>query len=251
MLRWVAGSILLKMGSSSSLMCLLLFCICSCSSHAHAAFAFAPSLHNNHFVEGNARRRFHSPSTSFAKLSSSSNNHNNEETEIFYDDFSGMSIGEVSSSSFVKEEEEEEELPDFDFDEDNDAQNQKEDLVSIPLPKTNAQDDLTGSTLREFSFGPDILLSNYAGSSGFDKVTDWQYYATDDYTGERTAVSPNPMDAVNQPARTRSSSGSVVRLFRGEAAGKLASKLRSRGLDSRVWIKVREEKVGLYLCDMK
>jgi len=187
-------------------------------------------------------------------------NGNNEDTEneIFYDDFSGQSIGEVgdgstsaSPSSFLADQAE---LPDFDDMDDPQNQQQDKELISIPLPKTNSQDDLTGATLREFSFGPDILLTNYAGSLGFDQVTDWQYFATDAYSGERTPVSPMPMDP-SQPARTRSSSGSVVRLFRGEIGGKLASKLRSRGLDSRVWVKeysgedainlARAEKKGL------
>ena len=111
---------------------------------------------------------------------------------------------------------EEEELPDFDdIDDDN---NPSSELISIPLPKTDTKEDLTGATGREFSFGPDIILSNYAGSLGFDQVTDWQYYATDPYSGERTEVSPWPMDP-DQPARTRSSSGSLVRLLRGEIGG--------------------------------
>ena len=60
----------------------------------------------------------------------------------------------------------------------------------------------------------------------------------------------------NQHARTRSSSGSVVWFFRGDlVGGTLGSKLRSRGLDTRVWIKeysgdealalARAEKMGL------
>ena len=69
------------------------------------------------------------------------------------------------------------------------------------------------------------------------QVTDWQYYKTEEYSGERTPISPQPMDPT-QPSRTRSSSGSVVRLFRGEIGGKLGGKMRSRGLDCRVWVKV-------------
>ena len=69
-------------------------------------------------------------------------------------------------------------------------------------------------------------------------MTDWQYYATDPYSGERTEVSPWPMDP-DQPARTRSSSGSLVRLLQGGDGGKLASKMRSRGLDPRILVKVR------------
>ena len=177
------------------------------------------------------------------------NKDNNE--EIFFDDFSGLSIGEVVNSHTPKLDDE---LPDFDFDEYDDKQEEKE-LISIPLPKAvTTTQDLTGSTLREFSFGPDVMLSSYAGSLGFDKVTDWQYYETDSYSGERKQVSPRPMDPT-QPSRTKSSSGSVVRLFRGEIGGKMGGKLRSRGLDCRVWIKeysgeealelARSEKMGL------
>ena len=90
--------------------------------------------------------------------------------------------------------------------------------------------------------GTDIVLSDYAGSAGFDRVPDWQYYIVDidkDSWEEqrRKPVSPRPMDP-NQPARTQSSSGSVVRLFHGKlVGGTLGSKLRSQGLDTRVRIK--------------
>ncbi len=117
----------------------------------------------------------------------------------------------------------------------------------IPLPKRDASSDLSGSANREFGLGTDVLLIDYAGSAGYDKVTDWQYYAVDvdeDDGSEkrRTPVGPRPMDP-SQPSRTRESGGpgGVVRLFRGElAGGTLGSRLRSRGLDARVWIKVRE-----------
>eukprot|EP00584_Thalassiosira_punctigera_P021713 CAMPEP_0172569156 /NCGR_PEP_ID=MMETSP1067-20121228/122429_1 /TAXON_ID=265564 ORGANISM="Thalassiosira punctigera, Strain Tpunct2005C2" /NCGR_SAMPLE_ID=MMETSP1067 /ASSEMBLY_ACC=CAM_ASM_000444 /LENGTH=527 /DNA_ID=CAMNT_0013360929 /DNA_START=396 /DNA_END=1975 /DNA_ORIENTATION=- len=154
----------------------------------------------------------------------------------------------------ILQREEVDELPDFDDDDADKKRLREEELISIPLPKANPIDDLTGATLREFSFGPDVLLSAYAGSLGFDKVTDWQYFATDPYSGERKEVSPMPMNP-NQPSRTRSSSGSVVRLFIGELGGKLASKMRSRGVDARVLIKefsgdeainlARAEKKGL------
>jgi len=157
-----------------------------------------------------------------------------EKEEIFFDDFSGVSIGEIANSDTPSTPKIDDELPDFDFDEYDDTQEEKE-LISIPLPKAvTTTQDLTGCTLREFSFGPDIMLSSYAGSLGFDKVTDWQYYETDTYSGERKQVSPR---RITQPSRTKSSSGSVVRLFRGEIGGKLGGKLRSRGLDCRVWIK--------------
>ncbi|KAL7529015.1 hypothetical protein ACHAWF_002806 [Thalassiosira exigua] len=159
--------------------------------------------------------------------------------EIFYDDFAGP-IGEAGAklevgASASAAEDEEEDLPDFD-DDDNDDLDGRGELISIPLPKSDAAEDLTGATEREFSFGPDLMLSDYAGSLGFDKVTDWQYYKTDVYSGERTPVSPSPLDP-DQPARTREGGGGVVRLFRGEVGGRLGGKLRSRGLDKRLWIK--------------
>ena len=140
--------------------------------------------------------------------------------------------------------ERDEELPDFDDGEEelkgtDDDPVQEKETIAIPLPKADASVDLVGSTSREFSFGPDVTISAFAGSLGFDKVTDWQYYSTDPNTGERNEVSPPPMDP-DRPGRTRSSSGGVVRLFLGEVTGKLGSKMRSRGIDARVIIKVRE-----------
>jgi hypothetical protein len=199
--------------------------------------------------------------------------------EIFFDDFSGLSVGEVGggasssppspSSSFVSsdvratgvrkgdEVRQPPELPDFDDDGVGEGGR-----IVIPLPKS-AKDpscDLAGSSSREFGLGTDVVLSDYAGSAGFDRVTDWQYYVVDVDVDDgeerrRTPVSPRPMDP-SQPSRTRSSSGGVVRLFRGQlVGGTLGAKLRSRGLDARVWIKeysgdeavvlARAEKAGL------
>ena len=203
--------------------------------------------------------------------------------EVFYDDFGGQSIGgslfaddsasleqlkaaagdsadrvSVGESARPAESQvvassgdlDDGSLPDFDDGEDRNS----DEFVSIPLPKPDASEDLTGCSLREFSFGPDVMLSDYAGSMGFDEVTDWQYYSVDGYSGEKTPTNPNPLDP-SQPVRTREKSGSVVRLFRGELGGRLAAKMRSRGLDSRVWIKeytgeaalrlARSEKKGL------
>lgn len=174
------------------------------------------------------------------------------EDEIYFDDFSGVSIGEVTD---VKSE-----LPEF-----VDTSSSEDERIVIPLPKVikDTSADLTGATVREFGLGTDIMLTRYAGSAGFDKVTDWQYYSVDidddddRYAQQerRTPIAPRPMDP-NQPARTRSSSGSVVRLFLGEfTGGTIGAKLRSRGLDTRVWIKeysgaealalAKSEKIGL------
>ncbi|KAL3827430.1 hypothetical protein ACHAXA_003164 [Cyclostephanos tholiformis] len=143
-----------------------------------------------------------------------------------------------------------------------------EETISIPLPiKRMVEDatfDLAGSTVREFGLGTDVMLIDYAGSAGYDRVTDWQYYEVDIMDGydggdgdegRRTPVNPRPLDP-NQPSRTRERGGGVVRLFRGELiGGTLGSKIRSRGLDARVWIKeysgddalslAKAEKMGL------
>jgi serine/threonine protein kinase len=186
-------------------------------------------------------------STNIIALSSSSSSRDDNDSteEIFYDDFAEVSI--IGDASY------QEELPDFDDDDDDIKDNnrnddggvKKEDLISIPLPKTTTSSsenynnyiDITGGTYREFTLGRDLLLSDYAGSLGYDQVTDWQYYTADILTGEKLSNTiPNPFDP-NQPSRTRSKSGSIVRIFRGEFTGKLGGMLRSRGLDTRVLLK--------------
>eukprot|EP00577_Skeletonema_sp_RCC1716_P032863 CAMPEP_0113387218 /NCGR_PEP_ID=MMETSP0013_2-20120614/8419_1 /TAXON_ID=2843 ORGANISM="Skeletonema costatum, Strain 1716" /NCGR_SAMPLE_ID=MMETSP0013_2 /ASSEMBLY_ACC=CAM_ASM_000158 /LENGTH=213 /DNA_ID=CAMNT_0000270099 /DNA_START=118 /DNA_END=756 /DNA_ORIENTATION=- /assembly_acc=CAM_ASM_000158 len=168
---------------------------------------------------------------------SSDNNNNNEDdsVEIFYDDFGGT-IGDVVSTSSSElssslsaaalqtniEQQQEEELPEFNDTTEQQKQDSKE-LISIPLPKSStdtSKNDLTGALSREFTLGRDLLLSDYAGSLGFDQVTDWQYYTTDLATGQREDKAANPFDP-NQPSRTRSKSGSVVRIFRGEFTGRI------------------------------
>lgn len=223
-------------------------------------------------------------------LKSTVDDNNNEETDnlnedgiIFYDDFSGMPIGQqdavvvgIGQEQLQPQQVKEGvvdvnpiQLPDFDND-DNDGENTSKNIQIKGLSKVIKDSqkkyvDLTGSTEREFSLGRDVILSNYAGSLGFDQVTDWQYYTVDveeDDGGyyskrkegeepRRTPVSPRPMDP-SQPSRTRSSSGSVVRIFRGELVGgssSLGSKLRSRGLDMRVLIKEYSGEEGLKLAN--
>eukprot|EP00984_Skeletonema_dohrnii_P011488 scaffold4593_cov74-Skeletonema_dohrnii-CCMP3373.AAC.1 len=185
--------------------------------------------------------------------SSDNNNNDDDSVEIFYDDFGGT-IGDVVSSTSselssslsaaalqtnIEQQQQEEELPEFNDTTDQPQQDSKE-LISIPLPKSSSTDtsnnDLTGALSREFTLGRDLLLSDYAGSLGFDQVTDWQYYTTDLATGQREDKAANPFDP-NQPSRTRSKSGSVVRIFRGEFTGRIGGILRSRGLDTRVLLK--------------
>ena len=97
------------------------------------------------------------------------------------------------------------------------------------------EQDLSGATTRQFNLGYDIQISSYAGALGFDEVIDWEYF---DNPGEkeRNIVEPSPLDPM-QPKRTRSSSGSVIRIFRGEFVGSAASTLRSQGLEYRVLMK--------------
>ena len=118
---------------------------------------------------------------------------------------------------------------DDDFFEDEDA-----DLIA--QISQNQIKDLSGSSNRQFNLGYDIILSSFIGSSGFEEVTDWEYYQTSETNNERRVVEPSPFDP-NQPRRTREKSGSVVRLFRGELSGRLGSMLRSQGLDNRVLLK--------------
>ena len=97
--------------------------------------------------------------------------------------------------------------------------------------------DYTACQTRQFSLGADFVLSNYVGNMGFEEVTDWEYYyQSEDDPNERKVVQPNPLDS-SKPKRTRTSSGSVVRVFRGEFVGQLGGILRAQGLDSRVLIK--------------
>ena len=113
-----------------------------------------------------------------------------------------------------------------------------EDEFNLSNQSTNIN-DLTGCTVRQFSLGYDITLTRFSGSMGFDEVTDWDYF-TNPFEAkselERDIVQPPPLDPT-KPKRTKTSSGSVVRLFLGELQGGIASKLRSKGLDYRVLVK--------------
>mmetsp|Transcript_8522 Transcript_8522/g.17769 ORF Transcript_8522/g.17769 Transcript_8522/m.17769 type:complete len:542 (+) Transcript_8522:118-1743(+) len=97
--------------------------------------------------------------------------------------------------------------------------------------------DLTGVQTRLFSLGEDLIINDYVGNMGFEEVTDWEYYfENEDDPKDRDVVNPNPFDE-SKPKRTRTSSGSVVRVFRGEFVGRLGATIRSRGLDQRVLVK--------------
>jgi serine/threonine protein kinase len=109
-------------------------------------------------------------------------------------------------------------------------------MISNLFPQATRLEDRSGAQVRQFLLGQDLILSNYAGSMGFDEVTDWEYYRQDEDGNDRQAVQPNPMDP-SQPKRTRASSGSVVRVFRGEFVGTLGASMRAQGLDRRVLVK--------------
>lgn len=155
---------------------------------------------------------------------------------IFYDDFgdavgSGGFIGDASQSNTAFAP-----LPDFD--------EQPPSLVgSNSDSKSININDLTGSNVRQFSLGSDLLISDYVGSSGYDEVTEWMYYLQSvdeegniDPYEDKIPVQAPFMDP-SKPSRTRSKSGSVVRIFRAEFTGRLGGLLRSNGMDNRVLIK--------------
>ncbi|GKY94260.1 hypothetical protein MPSEU_000391800 [Mayamaea pseudoterrestris] len=97
--------------------------------------------------------------------------------------------------------------------------------------------DLSACQSRQFSLGKDLILTDFVGSMGFDEVTDWQYYyPNEDDPQDRKVVQPNPFDS-NQPRRTRQSSGSVIRLFRGEFVGVPGGMLSAQAKDKRVLVK--------------
>lgn len=137
-----------------------------------------------------------------------------------------------------------------DFDDFVDSDDEDSTFFSEDLFTAQAKtiEDLSGCQSRQFSLGEDLILSDFAGSMGFDEVTDWEYYYEgEDERDDRKVVQPNPMDPA-QPKRTRESSGSVVRIFRGEFVGRLASTIRSKGLDKRVLVKEFSGKLALDLA---
>mmetsp|Transcript_16638 Transcript_16638/g.20348 ORF Transcript_16638/g.20348 Transcript_16638/m.20348 type:complete len:108 (-) Transcript_16638:332-655(-) len=64
---------------------------------------------------------------------------------------------------------------------------------------------------------------------GFEEQTDWDYYTRDTESGEKNYV-PRDVTDPNQPQRTKTQSGSVLRIYRGELRGALAQRMRSQGL---------------------
>jgi hypothetical protein len=108
--------------------------------------------------------------------------------------------------------------------------------------------DLTCTQTRQFSLGQDLVLIDFVGNMGFDEVTDWEYYeVNEEDPSDRRVVQPNPFDSA-KPKRTRKSSGSVVRVFRGEFVGGLGGSLSSRGLDKRIVVKEFTGEMALQLA---
>lgn len=177
----------------------------------------------------------------------SASQENGDDEMIFFDDFADVVGDTFSSSSNQQLTVPSRPLPEFD---EGESSSQSTSTAITTSTKKQAATtsgnsyDLTGGTVRQFSLGPDILLSDYVGSLGYDQVTDWQYYLesvdeegnVDPYE-ERIEVPMAPFMDPSKPSRTISKSGSVVRIFRGEFRGKLGGMLRSNGMDNRVLIK--------------
>ena len=172
----------------------------------------------------------------FGLFAQTNDNSNINNEPIYYDDFAeavGDSFLGSPSSSQV-------ELPLPDFDEPASSSSTPS---AQPATSNDNSYDLTGSNVRQFSLGSSLLISDYVGSLGYDQVTDWQYYlqSVDDEGNidpyeEKIQIQAPFMDP-SKPSRTRSKSGSVVRIFRGEFTGKLGGMLRSNGMDNRVLMK--------------
>jgi hypothetical protein len=94
----------------------------------------------------------------------------------------------------------------------------KDDSVIVQLRQetqrrrqTSRSLDDTAIRSRQFTFGKDLILTNYVGDMGFDEVTDWQYYYQDidedgrpaparpggagPASGDRKVAQPNPFDS--------------------------------------------------------
>jgi serine/threonine protein kinase len=132
----------------------------------------------------------------------------------------------------------------LDIDDDNDVSDDIFRMSNI-LQEGTPKDDLSACQVRQFSLGQDFVVTDFAGSMGFDEVTDWEYYyyeneedgpSSSSSSKERRVVSPPPLDP-SKPKRTRQPSGSIVRIFRGTLEGPLGATLRSQGLDRRILIK--------------
>ncbi|KAG7362906.1 hypothetical protein IV203_026266 [Nitzschia inconspicua] len=187
---------------------------------------------------------------SVTSLYSSGNNGGEEWSD--FDDYVGDI---VSSGSSYKEgdnliyEAETDNDKQLDKNSNKSSNNDSSSISSLLFQRTSSKTkDLTGVQTRLFSLGQDFMVTDYVGNMGFDEVVDWQYYyENEDDPTDRQVVQPNPFDE-SKPKRTRTSSGSVVRVFRGEWIGRLGGTLRSKGLDRRILIKEYTGKLALELA---
>lgn len=135
-----------------------------------------------------------------------------DEWESDFDDFEGFSIG-------------------------GDSSEEQGGMQLSEVLQTRSVQDLSSCRSRQLSLGRDFVLSDYVGNMGFDEVTDWEYYyQNEEDESDRKVVQPNPFDE-KTPRRTRASSGSVIRVFRGELVGPLGGMISAQGYDRRVLIK--------------
>jgi hypothetical protein len=75
--------------------------------------------------------------------------------------------------------------------------------------QTSRSMDYTAIRSRQFTFGKDLILTNYVGDMGFDEVTDWQYYYQDiDEDGR-----PAPIEKSPSPIRSIRPSTSDIIMF--------------------------------------
>jgi hypothetical protein len=204
------------------------------------AFVNVPSICHRHHVTNNAA------SASFP-LPMSNNNDNGWTSDfddfVIDDDDDDEKIAKlfrdrVSSGEDVDRETSGVDDPVIFGDDDRVTAGDDDDTFDISKFKARATSvDLSACTSRQFSLGQDLVLSAYVGNMGFDEVTDWEYYyPNEEDPSDRQVVQPNPFDPA-KPKRTRTSSGSVVRLFRGEFVGHLGGTISAQGLDRRVLVK--------------
>ena len=179
-------------------------------------------------IHGSVTVHKRSDSYSYRPGISYSNTNDNDNPQSFFDEFDDAdgigSITRGTSSNFSSSKEAEV----------IDAGDGEEEL--------DDEIDLSGVTYRQFKLGTDVRLTNFVGSLGFDEIVDWEYYYEDqdENTKKKIVVEPSPLDPT-QPKRTRSSSGSVIRVYLGQLTGALGASLRSVGMDSRI---IAKEFVG-------
>lgn len=131
------------------------------------------------------------------------------------------------------------EYDDFnDFYNDNNSDNLSNNSLKFSdvLQSQGAQ-DLSSCRVRQLRLGRDFVLDSFIGNMGFDEVTDWEYYyKNEEDENDRKVVNPNPFDEAT-PRRTRTKSGSVVRLFRGDLVGTIGGMISAQGYDRRILVK--------------